>query len=445
MFTRKIINKLTAWKESPYRKPLVLRGARQVGKTTLIHSFGKVFDQYIYLNLEKIEDKAIFLNKKSTREIVDALFFLKDKHQHISNTLIFIDEIQALPEAVAFLRFFYEDYPQYHVIAAGSLLEAVFDAETSFPVGRVDYMDLCPFSFEEFLMACGEEKALNEYHKVPVADYAHEKLLQLFHTYTLTGGMPEAVKRYVELRDLVALKPVYESLLISYNDDVEKYARNPTQAQVIRYAIPACFKEAGSRIRFHGFGSSAYGSREMGEALRTLTKARLTYLVYPTTQTSLPYSPDNKKSPRLQVVDTGLVNYFAGVQKEVFSSNDLTEVYSGRIIEHVVGQEMIANKESLLSDLLFWVREKEGTTSELDFLFLVEGNAIPVEVKSGKTGKLRSLHQYMDRSAAKLAFRLYAGKFREDQIHTLKDNPFTLISLPYYLAGKLKKYADHWL
>jgi len=397
MFTRKIINKLTAWKESPYRKPLVLRGARQVGKTTLIHSFGKVFDQYIYLNLEKIEDKAIFLNKKSTREIVDALFFLKDKHQHISNTLIFIDEIQALPEAVAFLRFFYEDYPQYHVIAAGSLLEAVFDAETSFPVGRVDYMDLCPFSFEEFLMACGEEKALNEYHKVPVADYAHEKLLQLFHTYTLTGGMPEAVKRYVELRDLVALKPVYESLLISYIDDVEKYARNPTQAQVIRYAIPACFKE------------------------------------------------DNKKSPRLQVVDTGLVNYFAGVQKEVFSSNDLTEVYSGRIIEHVVGQEMIANKESLLSDLLFWVREKEGTTSELDFLFLVEGNAIPVEVKSGKTGKLRSLHQYMDRSAAKLAFRLYAGKFREDQIHTLKDNPFTLISLPYYLAGKLKKYADHWL
>lgn len=209
--------------------------------------------------------------------------------------------------------------------------------------------------------------------------------------------MPEAVKRYVELRDLVALKPVYESLLISYIDDVEKYARNPTQAQVIRYAIPACFKE------------------------------------------------DNKKSPRLQVVDTGLVNYFAGVQKEVFSSNDLTEVYSGRIIEHVVGQEMIANKESLLSDLLFWVREKEGTTSELDFLFLVEGNAIPVEVKSGKTGKLRSLHQYMDRSAAKLAFRLYAGKFREDQIHTLKDSPFTLISLPYYLAGKLKKYADHWL
>ncbi len=442
MFVRKIINNLKAWKDSPYRKPLVLRGARQVGKTTVIDQFAKEFNQYVYLNLEKREDKAIFEKKKTNQEVIDALFFMKDKLQHIVNTLIFIDEIQELSDAISFLRYFHEDYPQYHVVAAGSLLEAVFDTTVNFPVGRVDYMDLYPFSFEEFLMACDEQQALEQYHHVPVADYAHEKLLRLFHTYTLIGGMPEAVGRYVELRDMVALKPVYESLLIGYIDDVEKYARNPTQAHIMRHAIPACFREAGLRIKFHGFGASVYGSREMGEAMRTLVKARLIYLVYPTTQTSLPYNPDRKKSPRLQVVDTGLVNYYAGVQKEVFSSHDLTDVYNGRIIEHVVGQEMIANKESMLSEVLFWVREKEGTTSELDFLFLTDGAAFPVEVKSGKSGKLRSLNQYIDRSVTQLAFRLYAGKFQIDSLKTLKGTPFTLVNLPYYLAGNLKKYIN---
>ena len=146
----------------------------------------------------------------------------------------------------------------------------------------------------------------------------------------------------------------------------------------------------------------------MGETLRTLEKAKLIYLVYPTIQTSLPFIPDVKKSPKLQVIDTGMLNYFAGIQKEIFTSQDLTAVYSGRIIEHVVGQEIIANNQDLLRNLLFWVREKEGTTSELDFLFVDDAGAIPIEVKSGKSGTLRSLHQYIDSTDTKLAMRLYA-------------------------------------
>jgi len=442
MFDRIIINNLLAWKDSPYRKPLVIRGARQVGKTTVIHQFAKKFNQYIYLNLENKEDKIIFQNKSSIQEIVDTLFFTKDKIQNISNTLIFIDEIQEMPEAVSSLRYFYEEYPQYHVIAAGSLLEAVFDTQTNFPVGRVEYRVLYPFSFVEFLMACGETQALEQYHKIPVAVFAHEKLLKFFHAYTLIGGMPEVIKRYVEQRDLVALKTIYESLLLGYIDDAEKYARNHTKALIMRHAIPACFREAGSRIKFHGFGSSVYGSREMGETLRTLEKAKLIMLIYPTTQTHLPYMPDVKKSPRLQVLDTGMLNYFAGVQKDVFASHDLTDVYNGRIIEHVVGQELAANNDNLVRNLLFWVREKEGTSSELDFLFVENGNAIPVEVKSGKAGTLRSLHQYIDSSGNKLAIRLYSGQFQIDQLKTIKGTPFTLLNLPYYLAGNLQKYIQ---
>jgi len=442
MYKRNIINDLLKWKISEYRKPLVLRGARQVGKTTVVNQFAENFDQYIYLNLENQEDKNIFQHRISIHELVQALFFIKDKNAENADTLIFIDEIQEMPEAIASLRYFYEEYPQYYVIAAGSLLETVFDTNISFPVGRVEYQFLYPFSFEEFLEASGEQQALKQLKSIPVADFAHDKLLRLFHTYTLIGGMPEIVKRFVEKNDLSQLKTVYESLLLSYMDDIEKYARNSTQTHIIRHAIASCFREAGIRIRFHGFGESGYGSREMGEALRTLEKAKLIHLLYPTTQTKLPYQPDLKKSPRLQALDTGLVNYFAGVQKEVFSTTDLLDVYNGKIIEHIVGQELIATSNDMINKPLFWVREKEGTSAELDFLVRIDGNAIPVEVKSGKSGKLKSLHQYIEMSDSQLAIRLYAGKFQVDKLQTQKGKPFTLLSLPYYLVGQLKNYIE---
>jgi len=445
MYQRKISQELLVWKNSTNRKPLVLRGARQVGKTTVINHFAESFQQYIYLNLERKEDKALFTNKQSVNEMVDALFFLKNKSRQIQDTLIFIDEIQEVPEALAALRYFYEDFPQLYIVAAGSLLEMVFDNHISYPVGRLEYKVLRPFSFEEFLLAIEETQALEQYNNVPIASFAHEKMLRLFHTYTLIGGMPEVVKQYVEHHDLTSLKSVYESLLLSYIDDVEKYARSASRTQIMRHAIRSCFSEAGSRIKFHGFGASSYASREMGESLRTLEKARLIYLIYPTTQTALPYLPDVKKSPRLQLLDTGLVNYFAGVQKEVFSSNDLTDVYQGKIVEHIVGQEILANNTNLLSTLLFWVREKTDSSAELDFVFVKDGIAIPVEVKSGKVGKLKSLHQYVEMSDVKLAIRLYSGQFQIDQHKTPNGKNFTLLNIPYYLAGNLEKYIEHYI
>lgn len=442
MYQRDIIRKLTQWKQSGGRKPLVLRGARQTGKTTVVDLFATQFDQYIYLNLEMMEDREIFLKFPSVGELMQAIFFLKNKQMNNSSTLIFIDEIQEAPEALAMLRYFYEKYPQYHVIAAGSLLESLFNNHISFPVGRVEYMIVRPFSFHEFLQAMDEQPALQQYRSACIAPYAHSKLLKLFHDYTLIGGMPEVVKRYVETGDFTSLKVVYDSLLLSYLDDVEKYATNLSQTQCMRHAIQASFYEAGERIKFQGFGQSAYSSRDMGEALRTIEKAMIIRLLYPTTQTGHPYLPDMKKSPKLQVLDTGLLNHFAGIQTQIFGIKDLNNLYRGRISEHIAGQELLANQEDLLQPLRFWVREKKESVAELDYLFPFEGRMIPVEVKSGATGSLRSLHQYMDLSDETIAIRLYAGEARIDLLQTLSGKTFELHSLPYYLAGNLTAYLN---
>lgn len=440
MIQRTIIEELKEWNERKPRKPLILRGARQVGKTTAVNIFAAQFEQYIYLNLEEEQDKQLFLNYRSIDMLIQSLFFEKGMHLNVQDTLIFIDEIQAVPAALNMLRYFYEKYPQYSVVAAGSLLESLFDTKVSFPVGRVEYKVVHPFSFREFLCAMGEEMALEQYDRVPINEFAHHKLLSLFHTYSLIGGMPEVVASYAQRKDIVALTPIFDSLIGTYLDDVEKYTSTSSQTQIMRHAIKTVFMEAGNRIKFSGFGNSSYGSREMGEVLRTIEKAMLIYLVYPTTQTELPFMPDIKKSPRLQVLDTGLLNYSAHLQKEVFGADDLNNVYKGHIAEHIVGQELLANQTSLLHKPLFWVSEKKDSVAELDFLVQVNGDMIPVEVKSGATGRLRSLHLFMDAYKGKTAFRLYAGELRKDVVATPSGKEYTLLSLPYYLAGKLKDY-----
>ena len=445
MFERFIIQELKRWKTSLHRKPLILRGARQVGKTTVVGIFATCFEQYIYLNLEKKKDKELFLKYDSMKDLVAAIFFEKNKNLLSTDTLIFIDEIQEVPEALAMLRYFYEEYPQYYVVAAGSLLESLFDNKIHFPVGRVEYMVLRPFSFEEFLDAMNETSALEQYHNIPVAQFAHNKLLSLFHEYTLIGGMPEIISVYAETKDLVALKPVYESLILSYLDDVEKYAGSQNQTQMMRHAIRSCFFEAGNRIKFQGFGQSNYGSREMGEVLRTLEKAMLIHLVYPTTQTSLPFLPDIKRAPRLQVLDTGMLNYFAGIQKSVFGTNDLNSVYRGHIAEHIAGQELLAKQTSTLESLRFWTREKKDSVAETDFLCSINGDVYPVEVKSGATGKLRSLHLYMEESDCNTAIRLYAGTFSIDEITTTNGKKYRLLNIPYYLTGVLSEYIKQFV
>lgn len=441
MFNRLIIKELEQWAVQPSRKPLVIRGARQVGKTTMVNQFAAQFDQYIYLNLELAEDKAPFKAFTTIETLVQTLFFLKNKKLNIKNrTLLFIDEIQEVPEALNILRYFYEMEPGIAVIAAGSMLETLFNKNISFPVGRVAYKVMRPVCFPEFLAAIGETAALQQVQNVPVALFAHSKLLQLFHTYALIGGMPEIVNHYAQHKDLTALGPIYDSLISSYLDDVEKYAGTASQVLHIRHVIRSSFLLAGKRIKFEGFGNSSYRSREMGEALRTIEKALLLQLVYPNTGAILPLLPDIKKSPRLQVLDTGMLNYFAGIQKEILGTTDLNSVYQGAMVEHLVGQEILAFQYLSLASLHFWVREKKDSSAEVDYLFPFDGKLIPVEVKSGTEGKLKSLHIFMDMAPHTMAVRFYAGEMSITEATTLTGKKYQLLNLPYYLVSQLENY-----
>ncbi len=443
MFHRDIIFKLDEWRKKSNRKPLIIRGARQVGKTTVVKKFGVNFDQFIYLNLELPEDRKPFEDFTNFDNLIQSLFFLKNQSlANKTNTLIFIDEIQELPQALQQLRYFYEDAPDLAVIAAGSLLESLFNPDISFPVGRVEYLVIHPVSFPEFLSAIGETAALEQLKKVPLASFAKDKLMQLFQRYCLLGGMPEVIEQYVVTKDVSSLNTVYESLLLSYMDDVEKYASNASQVNYIRHAMRASFAEAGKRIKFQGFGKSSYKSREMGEALRTLEKALLLHLIFPQTSTVLPLQPDLNKSPRLQVLDTGMLNYFVGVQKEIIGSQDLNSVYQGTMIEHMVGQELLAAQYSALHGLQFWVREKNSSSSEVDYLQVFNSQLIPIEVKSGATGTLRSLHQFMDLAPHQLAIRFYAGDLEISTITTPGQKEYYLLNLPYFLVSQIDQYLE---
>lgn len=441
MFNRTILKELELWLVKSDRKPLVIRGARQVGKTTLINQFARGFEQYIYLNLELATDRQPFEQFSSIELLVQALFFIKNKTLSKKNkTLIFIDEIQESPDALNVLRYFYESIPEIAVIAAGSMLETLFNKHISFPVGRVEYKILRPASFPEFLDAMAETEALQYLSQLPAPSFTHKKLLQLYHTYALIGGMPEIVNNYSQNKDFTELSPLYESLITGYIDDVEKYASNTSQLQHIRHGIKASFSMAGKRIKFEGFGNSSYKSRDMGEALRTIEKALLIQLVYPCTNAQLPMLPDFKKSPRLQVLDSGMLNYFAGIQKEIIGTTDLNKVYQGTLIEHLTGQELLATRFQTLSNINFWVREKDSSTAEVDYILQFEGKLIPIEVKSGAEGKLKSLHLFMDMAPHTMAIRFFAGEISVTNAITPRGKRYSLLNLPYYLVSQIDEY-----
>lgn len=445
MLNRNILAELIRWKTDPGRKPLLLRGARQVGKTTIVDMFAGEFEQYIRLNLELEEDAAPFRNYTNVQQLTEALFFIKDKNiDKLRSTLLFIDEIQEVPGALNLLRYFYEQLPDLHVIAAGSLLETAIKGNTKIPVGRLEYKVVRPMCFDEYLQATGDKSALEQYRKVPMDEYAHDKVLALFHNYVLIGGMPAVVDHYLANRNLSALAAIYESLIVSYINDVEKYGRTSNLVQVIRHVINSSYYEAGTRIKFNHFGNSNYSSKKVSEAIRILEKVMLVHLIYPTTNARLPIVPDLKKSPRLQVLDTGMMNHFAGLQKEIIGTTNLNNIYQGKITEHMVGQELLASKFNVLNNLNFWVRQKVDASAEVDFVIPYDGLIIPVEVKSGSSGTLRSLHGFMDAAPHDIAVRLYNGKVKVDHINTLNGKEYRLLNLPYYLAMHIEKYLD-WM
>lgn len=446
MFNRELIEQLRKWRDNATRKPLVLRGARQVGKTTLIKEFGKEFDAFIPLNLEK-HDADIFRRFNKVEDVWQYVciknHFVQDKTKKI---LLFIDEIQEEPAAVAMLRYFYEDLPWVYVIAAGSRLQSLTNKHISFPVGRVEYLTLRPFSFVEYVEAKEGMDWADMLRNVSVPDILHEDIMTSFNTYALIGGMPDAVSEYIQTNDIERLSRIFNSLLKGYNEDAEKFVKNEEQVKIIRHVLSAAWHSAGETITFDKFGNSSYTSTQIHDAMDVLERAYLLSLDYPVTSTVAPAIPAKRRSPKLMMVDNGLTNFFAGIQLEYLKNKDLLDTWRGRAAEHIVAQELrVVMDKHYRDDQYFWVRDKKGATAEVDFVWQYANNIIPIEVKSGTNAHLRSIHTFVNICDQNVtAIRIWSGGYSVQDLTTPapESKPFRLINLPFYYVGQLDKIIE---
>lgn len=443
MFQRLALKALRQWAEKEGRKPLVLKGARQVGKTTLVKIFAEEFDVFINLNLEEKVNAALFTMEVSFEDLLAGIYAKAGIKMENQRTLIFIDEIQNVPDAVKVLRYFYEKRPDLYVIAAGSLLESLVGNHISFLVGRVEYMALHPCTFTEFLGALGENILVEQIEQLEVPQSVHSYVMDLFKKYMIVGGLPEAVANYAKRKDWVSLNEIFNSLLSGYKDDIEKYAQRPKEQDILRYILNYGWGLVGQRFQFSKFCSSSYKSAEMGNAFRTLEKTLLLELVYPLISTSFPILPDLKRSPKLLWLDTGLVNYVAGMQESLLFTSDTDELWNGHIAEQVVGQELLGASFAFGVKRMFWVRDARNSQAEVDFVYKYKSHLIPVEVKTGDNSKLRSLHQYMDESQEDIALRLWNGPLTSDLIRLPSGKQYTLYNMPFYYAGQLETFFNN--
>lgn len=448
MIYRQLMKELQKWSEKNNRKPLVLRGARQVGKTTLVDEFSKRYDVYIKLNLEQSADAFIFSKSDNVKEIYQYLCVQKKIVVNPARrTLLFIDEIQNEPKAVGLLRYFYEEMPWLHIIAAGSRLQTLIKQRVSFPVGRVEYLSLRPCSFLEYLGAIGEDVMAQMISNVDVSAIYHDVLLSHFNRYTLVGGMPEALVDYAQNGDVVRLSPIYRSLLDGYNEDVEKYARNDSQARVMRHLLTHGWAEAGQTITFNRFGGSDYSSKEVHEALEVMQKAFLLSLDYPVTAVKAPAVPAQTRQPKLVWVDSGIMNFSVDIQSEYLQNDSLLDVWKGHAAEQIVAQELrVVLDRNYRNELYYWVRDKKGSNAEIDFVWQYQSVIIPIEVKSGTNAHLRSIHSFMSQPGAPdVAVRIWPGNFAIDELVSPTGHPFRLINLPFYYVGVLDKVLEKYV
>ena len=442
MFERDLIDQLRKWSEKEYHKPLVIRGARQVGKSTLVRTFGEEFDVFIEVNLELSDDASIF---QRTDNVMDIWQYLCMRNHLVSykekRMLLFIDEIQEEPRAVALLRYFHELMPWLFVIAAGSRLQSLLEKHISFPVGRVEYLNLRPFTFVEFVNALEGKSWAEIIRTRQVSSLMHERFIKLFNTYALVGGMPEAVSEFDKSKDVQKAAPIFNSLLKGYNEDVERYAKNQEQAKVIRHILSTSWMSAAEAVSFARFGGSNYSSTQVHEAMECLEKANILSLDFPVMSTTAPAMPSLRRSPKLIMLDSGITNFVAGIQLEYLQNTDLLDTWRGRAAEQIVAQELrVLLDEDYKEKQYYWMRDKKGTKAEVDFVLQFGARIVPVEVKSGTNSHLRSLHSFVHLSENFVtAIRCWSGEFLVQDAVTSQPEckPYRLINVPFYYVGQL--------
>jgi hypothetical protein len=440
------------WLNDKNRKPLIIRGARQVGKSTLVELFAEKYKKNLLnVNLERHPELSQLFSDKDPAEIIQQIEFLPDMGTVNEDALLFLDEIQAVPEAIPALRYFYEDKPALPVVSAGSLLEFVLsDHSFSMPVGRIQYLHMGPMTFTEFLGAIGEEKLKSFIlHYEPgqkIGDVAHKRLLSLMRSYYYIGGMPEAVAVFVDSQSYKDVSKVHNSIIETYREDFSKYAgaRNLNR---MRNVFNFVARNVGQKIKYSNI-SFQDQSATIKKDLELLSMARIITKVTHSHCSGLPLQADiNEKVYKALFLDVGLMNAICGLDWRVVSQmDDVKLINKGAIAEQFIGQHL----QTLLFDtpnreLNYWLREGRSSNAEIDFAIGMAGAIIPIEVKAGATGKLKSLHQFMGTKQAPFAIRFDSSLPCISQIKTTinmgrerRKIDYQLISLPLYLVERLE-------
>lgn len=422
---------LLQWKTSPRRKPLILRGARQVGKTWLVEQvLAKHFETTVKIDFEKRRDlHAIFGGNLDPKNILNLLELAAEKITP-GKTLLFFDEIQACPRAIMALRYFYEEIPELHIVAAGSLLEFAFD-EIPIPVGRVQYLHIYPMTFQEYLIGIGKEPMAETAGKHPasIPQNAHEQILQELKNYFFIGGMPECVKVWRDSSSIQTAGEVQLEILASYRDDFSKYTpkADPTCLDAILMSVA---KSTGEQLKYTRL-DTAHSGPTNHKAFDLLAKAKIIHKIPSSNPSGLPLGASaNPKKFKASFLDIGLMQRLCQLPiHEELQQSDLLAIYRGKLAEQFVAQEIAA----ATGELFYWSRETRGSNAEIDFLAVRNGSIHPIEVKAGAAGSLRSLHlilkNYPDCPAGiVLSSRLYA---------TLPEQK--LIFAPLYSAALLSQ------
>ncbi|MBI2092696.1 MAG: ATP-binding protein [Deltaproteobacteria bacterium] len=444
---------LREWRERGNRKPLIIRGARQTGKSRLVEQFGREkFEHTAVINFEKEPQfKAFFEKASDIKMLTSEIEVIKNIPIIPGKTLLFIDEIQQCPEAITKLRYFYEDFPELHVIAAGSLLEFVLESGlASFPVGRVEFYYLFPLCFREYLGGCGEAKLLEYLDSVGprqnIEQLIHQKLRKMLKEYMLVGGMPEACAQFLTTRRYKDVEPVWESIIQTYRDDFKKYSKRGNTDN-IEFAFTEAPHVVGQEMNLTKFGQGAIRPREVKVTLRLLERAMIVHNVHQIKHASFPLTPLFGKRSKLVFLDVGLVQYINHISAEILESQDYSAIYKGGIAEQLVGQELLPFTGSTRHpELYYWHKDRTKGTAEVDYIYPHVSQILPVEVKAGKGGSLASLHQFMFEYKKPLALRIYDGELHYEMIDVALPQSgraqYPLLSIPLYLIHRLPKLVS---
>ncbi len=417
-YKRQIDSALAAWRTSTRHKPLLLRGARQVGKSSAVRELGKSFEYFIEVNLEgNLALHSLFGDNLDVKQICAQLGSIYNTPIIPGKTLLFIDEIQTSGRAIASLRFFYEQYPDLHVIAAGSLLEFALRDLPSFGVGRIHSLFMYPFSFDEFLLAAGKEMLLDYKRNEtdcdhPLPDALHRELLALLRTYYLVGGMPEAVSEWLDSRDYGKCNAIQNDILLSYQDDFKKY-KSRIAPELLRKTMQSVALQAGGKFVFSNV-DERFDSKSVKQALELLSLAGLAIPVTHTSANGIPLGSEaNYKYQKYLFLDIGLMQTLLNLSsRDILLADTVDFVNKGGMSEMFAGLELVKYQDATRpAELYYWQREAKNAQAEVDYVTSVDGKIVPIEVKASRSGSMQSLRLFMDRKKSDYGIRASLENF----------------------------------